>query len=256
MKLALLKSTLNTPLLLTNLFFAFFMLNPLSDALAAQVPPQSIAFPPPVSPPLSYLDGQYQSSASLASSLFLSNVSSSQGQESSLQPTTDETELYNCTVVSLQDHEAELLTKEEKIALLEGTLYESIDKYSSCVNQVSANANTGSTGNGGGSGAGSTGQGDLNGEGASENVEQGGQATDGSENKSQSQNGVISDESINSSVPKLPPSESVTPAKRGVIAPKDNDKIICKLLFQEIQTTKDTVMLKGLKEQYANYQCG
>jgi hypothetical protein len=47
-----------------------------------------------------------------------------------------------------------------------------------------------------------------------------------------------------------------TSAPRGIIPPKDNDKIICKLLFQEINKTQDPDMIKGLTQQYSNYKCG
>jgi len=143
---------------------------------------------------------------------------------------------YDCSNVALDDIDPNSLTREERIALLEGRLRESIDSYSTCITQVTDNMN------GGGSGAYAGAQGDS---GSSEASETSSQTGDSEAAKSDSQSNSEHAISVNT-----------TPVNRGVIPPKDNDKIICKLLFQEIKSTQDTAMLKGLKEQYSNYACG
>ncbi len=156
---------------------------------------------------------------------------------------------YECTQVTLDDIDTALLTKEERVALLEESLSKSIDSYSTCVSSVTQamasaqEASGGAVGQGNATDAG--GMGDTR-----NNNESGNMAL---ANQSQSE-GAQSQQQI--PVANMPPSAQSTASIRGIIAPKDNDKIICKLLFQEITKTQDPDMLKGLKEQYSNYKCG
>jgi hypothetical protein len=156
---------------------------------------------------------------------------------------------YECTQVSLDDIDESMLTKQERIALLDKSLSASIDSYSTCVSSVVQNMSGGGTGGGGGldgSGTGNIANQDVGQTGAmSQN--------DSATSSGQDQNGVISPTGK-----QLPENISGTPtsaATRGIIPPKDNDKIICKLLFQEISKTQDPDMLESLKAQYSNYQC-
>jgi hypothetical protein len=170
-----------------------------------------------------------------------------------------ETSAYECTQVSLDKVDQALLTREERIALLDNTLTSSIDSYSSCVSSVAQNMS------GGGSGQGS----DLDSaQSGASNQPNGDQATGnrlsltpekaiaGLEGGEQVQNKESAIPPNINQVPNTPSSNGATSAPRGIIAPKDNDKIICKLLFQEITKVQDADMLKGLEQQYRNYQCG
>ena len=139
---------------------------------------------------------------------------------------------YNCTNVAIEDLDPNLLTKEERIALLDQSLSDSIDSYSVCVNHVAENM----SGGGSGDASGGVGQGNSNSKGA---PEQGSPQTEATEQAQIKQ----------SSAP------NNTPVNRGVIPPKDNDKTICKLLYQEIVKATDSNMLKGLQKQYSDYKC-
>lgn len=154
------------------------------------------------------------------------------------------TNAYECTQVAIEDIDPNLLTKEERIALLDGSLQDSIDQYSTCVSTVQQNmSGGGAAGGGGGEGS----QGD----------DEGKMASEGDSDSPQAQEMDEENTAANSEVTEpMPPAKSISPAQRGVIPPKDNDKIICKLLFNEIKSINDPDMLKGLKEQYETYKCG
>ncbi len=148
---------------------------------------------------------------------------------------------YECTQVGLDEIDPALLTKEERIALLEGKLSDSINSFSMCVSQAQSAMSGG--GNGQGAEFGQLGAGE--------------DATEPQNNLGsvESELDQISEEIASSN--KADTGEvGNTPTTRGIIPPKNNDKIICKLLFQEITKTTDLGLLEGLKEQYANYKCG
>lgn len=162
------------------------------------------------------------------------------------------TSAYECTQVALEDIDSGLLTKQERIALLDNSLSESIDSYSSCVSSAAQNMS------GGGSGQGSEAL--DNGQGGSQNANNQ-QMDDALEMEGGQQSEAPQEQS---NIPEEMPETSQVPIKgtgstsvpRGIIPPKDNDKIICKLLFQEIQKTQNPDMIKGLTQQYSNYKCG
>lgn len=177
---------------------------------------------------------------------FQQTTSSELPQMQATQPTN----AYECTQVAIEDIDPNLLTKEERIALLDGSLQDSIDQYSTCVSTVQQSM---SGGGGGGEGAGG-------GQESEEGADGSGQANEAGENDTQ---GPQTDENQGAQPPSnsniSEPTQSdknITPAQRGVIPPKDNDKIICKLLYNEIKSIDDPDMLKGLKEQYETYKCG
>lgn len=162
------------------------------------------------------------------------------------------TSAYECTQVALEDIDSGLLTRQERIALLDNSLSESIDSYSTCVSSAAQNMS------GGGSGQGSealdNGQGgaqSANSQQISDELEmEGGQQSEAS----QEQSNLPEEMPETAQVPIK--GTGSTSAPRGIIPPKDNDKIICKLLFQEIKKTQDPDMIKGLTQQYSNYKCG
>lgn len=162
------------------------------------------------------------------------------------------TSAYECTQVALDDIDSALLTKQERIALLDDSLTESIDSYSSCVSSAAQSMSGG--GSGQGSSAGESGQGgaqSANGQQNSDDLEN----ADDSQSSEQEDLTDLSQEMPESTQVPIK-GNGTTSAPRGIIPPKDNDKIICKLLFQEITKTQDPDMLKGLKQQYTNYKCG
>jgi hypothetical protein len=169
-------------------------------------------------------------------------------------PQTDVTSAYECTQVAINDIDETLLTKEERIALLDESLTTSIDSYSRCVSLAAQ------TMSGGG-----LGQQSAAGSGAGDNLENGNSGQAGANTTTETT--IDSDVEQTQNEDNIPPSNNnqvsgdttgtgVTPSPRGIIAPADNDKIICKLLYQEITNTQDADMLKGLKQQYRNYKCG
>ena len=179
----------------------------------------------------------------------------SKAAQAYLQQTSEST--YECTLLTLDDIDPALLTKEERIALLDNSLSHSIDQFSSCVSSVQQAGASGQ-------GKGSSDSGQEQGEGQSQQSE-GAEQQQGSESGEgeQESSAIAKGESTSMSGTSIPQagttpnvSGSATPSQRGVIPPKDNDKIICKLLYDEITKTTNTDMLSGLKEQYANYKCG
>lgn len=155
------------------------------------------------------------------------------------------TSAYECTQVSLEDVDSTLLTKQERIALLDDSLTDSIDSYSSCVSSAAQNMSGGGSGQDGGGGQ--SGSQDADGQ----------QDLDDLENiESQQQNPIDLTQEIPEAAQIPTKGNGSTPSTRGIIPPTNNDKIICKLLFQEITKTQDPDMLKGLKQQYSNYKCG
>lgn len=158
------------------------------------------------------------------------------------------TSAYECTQVALDDVNQALLTKEERIALLDDSLYASIDSYSTCVSAVAQNKSGGGAGQGASdAGSGQTALAESGGGSAGSLQEEANAAgTNGNDEIPPMQNRIGASISGKSS----------TTSVRGIIAPKDNDRIICKLLYQEITKTQDPDMLKGLRQQYNNYACG
>ena len=170
----------------------------------------------------------------------LTMLSFAVAQNPQVPPATDggqQVSAYECTQVAIEDIDPALLTKQERIALLDGNLQDSINNYSTCVSAVQQ-----SMGNGEGIGGG----GDSEGQGA-------GSASSSSQPLD---NQGAPPQEVTPPIDNAEKQKNITPSAREVIAPKDNDKIICKLLFQEIQKVDDPDMLAGLKEQYSNYQCG
>lgn len=178
--------------------------------------------------------------SALALTVFSATVLTPSNSLATTQTAAPPTSTYECTQVSLDDIDPALLTREERIALLDGSLSDSIDNYSTCVSAVQENM-------GGGTGAGS-GSGDSQGQDA-------GSSEDST--KAPAGEGLASEAKPTDNKLSEPtqPNKQITPAQRHVIPPANNDKIICQLLYKEIKSVDDPDMLKGLKEQYTNYKC-
>jgi hypothetical protein len=88
-------------------------------------------------------------------------IAQAQSETAAPQSVTD------CTNLTLDGRGDDELTKEERIKKLEGTLYDSVDRYDTCVGQaIAAGGGGGAGGNGGGSGNGSGQTGDAANEGS------------------------------------------------------------------------------------------
>jgi len=177
-------------------------------------------------------------SASLSAVSVLTHAQSTPSQPISKQ-STKVSSAYECTQVTLDDADSALLTKEERLALLDQSLSDSINSYTSCIDTVQDEMS------GGGSGSG---QGGTSGSGSASTSGQQSQNNESAESESSGQPQAGSE-------PTEPSNTQHNPVERGVVAPKDNDSIICKLLFEEIQKSSG-VSRTGLEKQYKDYMCG
>ena len=183
-------------------------------------------------------------------------VNQAQVNQAQIKQTQDVSSAYDCTQVTLQDIDESLLTKEEKLALLDDALSDSIDAYSTCVSTVQtdmASASGQTAGGGGGVGDGAE-NGSANSAGTQ--TEQGDarnqQASASNENDTQEfESGGMQA----GSEPVAESTSTTTEVQRGIVTPKDNDSIICKLLFAEIEKAQGSAK-SGLEKQYKEYQCG
>lgn len=153
---------------------------------------------------------------------------------------------YDCTQVGIDEIDPVLLTKEERIALLDKNLDRSMDSFSHCISVAQSQM----TGAGSGGGKGDIG---VNGSEQSDKEASTGAASHHSDEKLAEREITTENQQ---EMTKVSDVKGTTPTVRGVIPPKNNDKVICKLLYQEIVKTTDPAMLGGLKQQYANYKCG
>lgn len=151
---------------------------------------------------------------------------------------------YACADVAVDYSNDDTLTKKEKLALMSSALIRSMDAYSSCVATIQKEnaAAGGLSGGGGGSAVSEAGEGAL--------TEAGIAAKAPSEQGDEEQIAQVdSKEELQSTEQ----TEQTPP--RQVSKPKDNDSIICKLLWEEMQTT--TAEKKaGFEKQYEQYNCG
>ena len=148
---------------------------------------------------------------------------------------------YDCTMVNTDDVDASQLTIIERIALEELAFFASIEGYSSCMGQVQAQAAKEiGAGAGGGSGSGA-------GESEGEN------GADGDEAAS---DGLAAD--THKAMASRPPrgDSRRNGAKDKVLAPKDNDSIVCQILHEEINNENNRQKKADLQKEYRKYNCG
>ncbi|WP_440056723.1 hypothetical protein ACSLBF_17735 (plasmid) [Pseudoalteromonas sp. T1lg65] len=165
----------------------------------------------------------------------------------------DPSSAYDCTAVELDAVDASKLTKEEQIALLEESLFNSVDKYSTCMEKVqkkmSASTAKGSGANGGGAGANGA-SGSNGGSGASAGTGASESAATSSGSSANSENTNTSNSETNSN------RSGSSGAENKIVAPKDNDSVVCGMIYEEIGKESDPVAKEKLKEQYKQYNCG
>ncbi|MFC3122907.1 hypothetical protein [Agaribacter flavus] len=147
---------------------------------------------------------------------------------------------YECTQVKIDELDPTLLTRAEKIQRMERILHDSIDSYATCINVVQKNM--ASSGN-------ETNKGDSVGQGEAESA------------RAESEQKITEATDPVKETKEVEASESQTPhtqqkaTKRGLIKPKNNDAIICQLLWEEIQKATGTAR-SGFEKQYRQYKCG
>jgi len=173
-------------------------------------------------------------------------------QAQDTQQNTDNTQAitaYDCTTVALESGAGEMLTKAERIAQMDNSLLDSIDKHDQCVEQVITNNAAAASG---GSAA----------VGAEGSEAEGEESSNGNENESESESEANtssatgqanSERETNNSEYDSEPSNNGAKDQR--IDPKDNDSAVCRLLKDELKIEKDSKKQNELKEIYNNYDC-
>ncbi|VAX08074.1 hypothetical protein MNBD_GAMMA26-1720 [hydrothermal vent metagenome] len=154
---------------------------------------------------------------------------------------------YDCTRLAINNVDELELTRQEKLDMLEGAFFDSIDRYSECMDRVQADmAKSSGSGNGAANGS-STGSG----------INESSSSGTSSHNDQQNTN-EASTQNVNQS-PQPKPIHPGDTLPRGapdqVIAPKDNDSIICKILYDEIANESDQAIKSGLIKQHDQYDC-
>jgi len=157
---------------------------------------------------------------------------------------------YDCTMVTLDNREDNMLTKAERITQMDNALQDSIDKYDQCVEQVVTH-NAAS---------------DAGAESAAEESESGEEGSSGNNSNNNSGSAPNADsitDQANSERETNNPSgkredkreSSSNGAKNQEIAPKDNDSAVCRLLKDELTVETDPKKQGELTEIYNNYNC-
>lgn len=152
---------------------------------------------------------------------------------SSAQSELDPATAYDCTTVQLEEVDPSQLTEAERVAMLEDSLFSSVDEYSTCMDQVQTEM-VEQTASGNGGGAANT---EIN-----SNSEEDGEVMEA----------VVNEEEIVEDTERSEPRGS----KNKLIKPKDNDSIVCRMLYEEIAKESDEKTKASLIEQYNSYNCG
>ncbi|MFT5419934.1 MAG: hypothetical protein ACI9D5_000675 [Candidatus Endobugula sp.] len=200
--------------------------------------------------------------------IFLSSLALAQGLEQILGGDAGgsavPSDAYDCTVVQLEAVDETMLTKAERIARMDTSLLDSIDKHDNCIDQVVNNNATSGSEAGAGSGSGGDG-------GGSEDSEAGNEKGSEASNESAESSPEGKDNTQAENAPEQANSEVETNeqqeqtekntelegngAKSQDIAPQDNDSAVCLLLKDELNIEKDPKKQSELKEIYNNYHC-
>lgn len=157
---------------------------------------------------------------------------------------------YDCTGVEIEALAPQMLTKKEQIERLDDSLVDSVDRYSECVSKVQNQLAAA----GGGDGAGGGAEGSDNASSASEGNSQ--------SSGNNGQNGKNAEQISDQNVKTRPADAPQTPKHQGrgagntLIPPKDNDNIVCTMIWEEIKATKDQKQKAGLTKQYNDLKCG
>lgn len=152
---------------------------------------------------------------------------------------------YDCTGVEMAEIDPATLTKAERILLMENALLESVNRYSTCLDKVQSDmSQSQSSGSAGG------GDGDINGQEQSQ-LEKSEQRVSSAEQNLELTNSTM-DQQTTTEREKM---HSGGGKEQQVVAPKDNDSIICTMLYEEIQKETNDATREALVQQYKDYQC-
>lgn len=145
----------------------------------------------------------------------------------------------DCTDTAIQDHDTTLLTREEQIILMEQSLFASVNQHDSCMEAMQAQAaNEMASGGGGGASGGSEGEG-----------------MDGDAFDSEASEAAEPMES-ETTTEDMTEIAGASGAEDEIIPPKDNDQIVCSIIFEEMTNEKDSAKKTGLQKEYQKYSCG
>ncbi len=150
---------------------------------------------------------------------------------------------YDCTIVSLDEIDQSNLSKEQRIALLEQSLQDSIDSYEYCISVITTN--TSNSGGGAGGGGGSEG----GGSGSSNSNSQGEGNSEASEGQASTQGIANRNNRDNQDRP------AGSGAQDQKVEAKDNDAAVCELLREELQLETDPNKKQQLRDIYKDYRC-
>ncbi|WP_157795512.1 hypothetical protein [Pseudoalteromonas ruthenica] len=142
---------------------------------------------------------------------------------------------YDCTAVEIEEVDPATLTKEERISLMENALLDSVNRYSTCMDQVQQSMAAQQAGEG-------TGHNNT-------------QATQQTQKQAQGQNEMLQQQAQNNTEVDDKERKAGPGREQQVVAPKDNDSIICTMLYEEIQKETNEATRSALLQQYEDYRC-
>jgi len=149
------------------------------------------------------------------------------------QSNADPQSAYDCTSVRIDHIDKNKLTREERIALMDQALFASVEGYSTCMEKAQSAA-TESIGSGGGQ----------------DDAESGGET----ESEDQ-ESGYTAEDAALATESSRQEDFSTNGAEDQDVAPKDNDRALCKILYNEISNESNSKKKADLRQAYADYNC-
>ncbi|WP_105190316.1 hypothetical protein [Pseudoalteromonas sp. T1lg48] len=147
---------------------------------------------------------------------------------------------YDCSAVEIDEIDPATLTKQERIKLMENALLDSVNKYSTCLDKV---------------------QQQMASEQAQASVTAQGQTQQDAQAHSQGTSAEQVTQDLPLSTQDPAPTKEQEKMKSGggraqqVVKPKDNDSIICTMLYEEITKETNEATKQALIKQYEDYNC-
>ncbi|MBS3799278.1 hypothetical protein [Pseudoalteromonas sp. BDTF-M6] len=149
---------------------------------------------------------------------------------------------YDCSAVEIDEIDPATLTKQERIKLMENALLDSVNKYSTCLDKVQQQM------------ASEQGQASASAQGQEQQDMQAQAQSQGTSTKQITQDLPLStqDPAATKEQEKM---KSGGGRAQQVVKPKDNDSIICTMLYEEISKETNEATKKALIKQYEDYNC-
>ncbi len=151
---------------------------------------------------------------------------------------------YDCTGVEIAEVDPAMLTKAEQIKLMENALLDSVNRYSTCLDKVQKGMTQSQS-----QGASSGGDNAQNAQQSDANANQ--QTASSTEQNSQTPLSTM-DEQVTTDTEK---NKAGGGREQQIVKPKDNDSIICTMLYEEIQKETNETTREALVQQYKDYKC-